>query len=285
MQDYSSNGESADVRLLKRGTFPRGVRKYALTAGDSTFEAVARKEEGGLSVSFSSQVGCAVGCSFCATGLQGFNRNLTEGEMIAQIEAVVADVGGRLVRVEASAQGEPLLNVGHLVPVLERYSRLLSEWNDALPRASGIGLCTCGVVGGIECLSDCGTSVDLKVSLHSADQKMRDTLMPGAARWPLSRLKRALSRYCESGTSVTLTWALMKGVNDDARSREALARFCGDLPCSVSVTAMKVDGGIDGEVGLQEARSYADALAGCGIAARVCAADPPHPVSVKLYPR
>lgn len=228
----TSEASFADVRLVQRGVFARGWRKYLLTAGTLPFEAWAHQDKTGWEIGFSSQIGCPVGCTFCATGRRRFIRDLTVDEMDAQIKLVSEDVPGPVSALSASAQGEPLLCESAVRQVLARYEGLARS------------VATCGVPLGIRAIANWGFPCDLSVTLHSALQGTRDKLMPGAAQWPLETLRLALNAYNEAKCGqLTLVVGLALGVNDSRESVDALSLFGEGLAAPMRLGVLDLETG------------------------------------------
>jgi 23S rRNA (adenine2503-C2)-methyltransferase len=183
----------------------------------------------------STQVGCACGCAFCATGQQGFLRQLTTAEILAQVlharRALLAR-GEELTNVVLMGMGEPLLNVEQLFPALRR---LVTRRAVSLsPRR--VTLSTVGIVPGIETFREAALPVNLAVSLHAATDLLRDRLVPVNRRYPLAELLRALRRYTRAtGRRVMFEWALIGGVNDTLEQAAALVELLGGLPAHVNL--------------------------------------------------
>ncbi len=223
------------VRLVQRGTFPCGIKKYLLSAGELRFECVVRQNvsEPGCTISFSSQVGCPVGCPFCATGLQGLTRNLTAHEIASQVEIISTDCGAAPAVLEASAQGEPLLNLDALLDALDLIAA-------SFPQARRV-VSTCGIVDSMERVIQNGHQ--LRITLHSGFQSVRDILMPGAMRWGVEELA-ACVRAMNSQTTeqpnrkVEIVWGLLQGVNDSVLDAWRLAELLEGCPCEVLVGSM-----------------------------------------------
>ena len=162
-----------------------GTAKYLFRCEDGQLvESVFLPHEGRNTACLSTQVGCAMGCKFCATGESGFARNLTPGEIVAQVIGMEADQGQEIHNLVLMGMGEPLHNWEN---VRESMSALLDpagrNWG---PRK--ITLSTCGVVSGIDKLTESGLKLRLAVSLHSADDQIRSQIMPINQRYPLKEL-------------------------------------------------------------------------------------------------
>lgn len=193
-----------------------GTRKFLFdTRGCGLVESVFMPIEDRRSVCVSTQIGCAVGCAFCETGLSGFQRNLTAGEIVEQVLQIQHETGERVSHVVFMGMGEPLLNYDHTLKAV----RLL---NDEV----GIGMrhltiSTSGVVPGITRMADENLQLTLALSLHAPNDELRDYLVPLNRRYPLDVLRAAVLDYTErTKRRLTIEYVMLDGVNDSA----ALAR-------------------------------------------------------------
>lgn len=178
-------------------------------------------------VCVSSQVGCAMGCAFCETGRLGFRRDLATWEMVDQVLAIGADSPHPVGGVVFMGMGEPLLNLDRVL----RAARILSEPCGLALAAKAITLSTSGVVPGILRLAREGDEFRLVVSLVSADEETRRSLLPVTRAWPLSQLREALVAYhAADRRRLLLAWVMIAGVNLGERDVDALARFTDGLP-------------------------------------------------------
>ena len=175
----------------------------------------------------SSQVGCAMGCTFCATGQMGFERNLTHGEILGQILVARVHLGDTrpdwplLRNLVFMGMGEPLRNLRHVMRALESLND--DRGLNFSPRR--ITVSTCGVEKGLRELGESGLAY-LAVSLHAPTQELRERLMPGAARWPLPDLLRALASYpLKTRERITFEYLLLGGVNDGPEQARQLAKL------------------------------------------------------------
>ena len=227
------------VKIFDRQISLDGTRKYVVTLADgSLVETVGMPvyhRDGPLdrlSVCVSSQVGCPMACQFCATGREGLTRNLTAAEIIAQVALVQEDFQERVSNVVVMGQGEPFLNYDEVLAAL----RILNSRDDFNIGARHITLSTCGIIDGIDRLSQEPEQFTLAVSLHSALQKKRDRLMPKVAKQPLSDLKKAVERYTQStNRRVSFEYLLIKDINDSEEDLRALLDFCDGLLCHVNL--------------------------------------------------
>lgn len=204
---------------------------YALSDGE-TVESVLMSYHHGWSQCLSTQVGCRMGCSFCATGMGGFVRNLLASEMIAQIEAAQADQGLRVSSVVLMGMGEPLDNFDHVTRFLE----MLGEPGEVSIGMRHVSLSTCGLVDGIYRLMERKWQLTLSVSLHAPNNEIRSRLLPVNHKWPVEELLKACRDYSKAtGRRISFEYAMVRGVNDsDACAQELAERLRGML-CHVNL--------------------------------------------------
>ncbi len=185
-----------------------------------------------ITLCVSSQVGCAFGCRFCASGLLGFTRNLTASEILGQILAAEEVAGARVDNLVFMGMGEPLANMDNLLTALE----LIME-----PRALGIGarhitVSTSGNVPGLRRLAEFGRPLRLAVSLHGASDDVRSRVMPVNRKWPLGELLPALREWTRTSKHmITLEYILIEDVNADLEEARKLARIARDLRAKVNL--------------------------------------------------
>lgn len=184
-----------------------------------------------VTVCVSSQAGCAMGCTFCATGQAGFTRHLSAGEIVAQVMAATREARPRrLSHVVFMGMGEPLANFGAVMAAVERLTA------DVGLSARHLTVSTVGVLPGIRRLTESEVPVNLAVSLHAARDELRDELVPLNRRYPLAALSETCADYVErSGRRLSLEWALIAGVNDAERDVDELAAFARPLRAHVNV--------------------------------------------------
>jgi len=221
------------ARLAGEFSIGRSELAYRQEAGDGTLKLLLRFPDGReietvvlpyedrTSVCISSQVGCPVGCVFCATATLGFTRNLTAGEMLDQVLTARENApGGRLSHVVVMGMGEPLLNYGNLARAL----RLMHAEVGLSYRHLTVS--TAGHVPGIRRLAEEGLPVTLALSLHAPNDALRARLIPMSRKWGLEPVMEAIREYTEkTGRRVTLEYLLLSGVND----LEEHARELGEL--------------------------------------------------------
>lgn len=241
-----------------------GTRKYLWRLSDGTaVESVGLPSGERLTVCFSTQAGCAMGCRFCATGQEGLVRDLAPGEMVDQVRRVGEDFGRRVTNAVAMGQGEPFANYAATMAGLR-----FMNW----PEGLGIGarhltISTCGLVSGIRRLAEEPEQFTLAISLHSAVQTTRDALMPGVSGILLPELRDAVEEYTtRTGRRVTFEFALIAGVNDTAAEVAALVSFCKGLLCHVNLIPMNPVAGVAfGTDRSEAAASIERSLAAAGV--------------------
>lgn len=245
-----------------------GTRKYIVQFFDgASAEMVAIPAQDRLTVCFSTQVGCAMKCSFCATGKEGFTRNIHPGEIVEQVMIAQRDMGMRVSNLVGMGQGEPFLNYDAVLKGL----RFLNAPDGLNIAARHIAVSTCGVFDGIERFGVEPEQFTLAISLHSAVQATRDELMPKMKNQPLKDLKSVVRRYIsDSGRRVTFEYLLIRGVNDDAQHLEALVAFCKGLLCHVNfINLNNVEGSPLKPADPSTVRHWLKECACCGIEATV----------------
>lgn len=254
-------------RCVERQLSSDGTRKYLLEMADGVaIECVGIPEDRRLTVCFSTQAGCAMGCSFCASGHGGFVRDLSCGEMVDQVATAGRDFERRVANAVAMGQGEPFANYGATLAAL----RFMNS-----PDGLGIGarrltVSTCGLPAGIARLAEEPEQFTLAVSLHSAVPATRDRLMPGVRGVSIDALRDSLADYAaRTGRRPTLEYALLDGVNDTREEVEALVAFCEGLGAHVNL--IPANPSVPGANRSPTARvhEFAHALASAGVEASV----------------
>ncbi len=200
-----------------------GTRKYLFGLPDGhVIESVLMKYRHGNSVCISSQVGCRMGCRFCASTIDGLERNLRPSEMLDQVYRIQKDLGERISHVVVMGSGEPFDNYSNLVSFI----RLITHDKGINISQRNITVSTCGLVPEIEQFAEEGLSVTLALSLHAPNDEIRKTLMPVANRYALKDILKACHTYFKkTGRRVTFEYSLVRGVNDQTQEAEALAQL------------------------------------------------------------
>lgn len=210
-----------------------GTEKYLFAMPDDALvESVLMKYRYGYSVCISSQVGCRMGCRFCASTLDGLIRNLTPSEMLEQVYEVGRRCGQRISHVVVMGTGEPLDNYDNLV----RFIRLLTDENGMHLSQRNVTVSTCGIVPGIRRLADEKLQITLALSLHEADDEKRRRIMPIANAYTVEELMQACTYYFEqTGRRITFEYSLIRGVNDGEEDCRRLAQLAGRLHAHVNL--------------------------------------------------
>ena len=198
-----------------------GTVKYLLRLGDGhVIESVAMRYKHGISVCISTEVGCPMGCRFCASTLGGKVRNLSAGEILGQAAAVQRDLGARISNIVLMGIGEPLDNYDNVV----RFLRLVNHEKGMNIGFRHISLSTCGLADGIDRLAQERLPITLSVSLHAPDDETRNRIMPVNRRFNVARLLRSCRAYQQAaGRRISFEYILIDGVNDSDRHAELLA--------------------------------------------------------------
>jgi 23S rRNA (adenine2503-C2)-methyltransferase len=194
----------------------------------------------------SSQAGCGMGCTFCATGQMGLQRNLSAGEIVAQALFVARELATQneaLTNVVLMGMGEPLANYDATMTALRR----LTDPGGFNLGQRRISLSTVGLPPAIRRFSQEGLQVNLAVSLHAATNKLRDTLVPINRRYPLNQLMAACRDYvAHTNRRISFEWALIKDVNDSLEQARALAKRVRGMLCHVNLIPLNPSDGYPG---------------------------------------
>ncbi|HEX9093839.1 MAG TPA: 23S rRNA (adenine(2503)-C(2))-methyltransferase RlmN [Coriobacteriia bacterium] len=251
-------------RVVDRQVSADGTRKYLVRLGDGVqVETVGLPDGPRLTVCFSTQAGCAMGCAFCATGRGGLIRSLAPGEMVDQVTVVSRDFGERVTNAVAMGQGEPFAVYDAVLAAL----RFMNAEDGPGIGARHLTVSTCGLLPGIRAFASEPEQFTLAVSLHSAVQATRDRLMPGVRAYPLDRLRSELAAYASAtGRRPTVEYALIGGANDTAAELEALVEWCSGVHCHVNLIPVNpVDGAGLSRPGRGAAERFRRALSKAGI--------------------
>jgi 23S rRNA (adenine2503-C2)-methyltransferase len=212
------------VRMIDRQVSKLdGTQKFLFAMGDdSLVESVFMRYKFGNSVCISSQVGCRMGCRFCASTLDGLYRSLTPAEMLDQIYEISRITGERISHVVVMGTGEPLDNYDNLV----RFLRLLTDENGLNISQRNVTVSTCGIVPRIYDLAREKLSITLALSLHAVTDEKRKKIMPIANRYTIREILDACSVYFEkTGRRVSFEYSLVAGVNDSEETADRLSRL------------------------------------------------------------
>lgn len=211
-----------------------GTKKYLFELSDgNVVESVVMYYKHGITICISCQVGCRMGCKFCASTIGGKVRDLTPGEIIDQIIFASKDIGERISNVVMMGIGEPLDNFDNVV-------KFLKNVNNEKGLNIGyrhISLSTCGVVPKIYELAKLNLPITLSISLHAVNDEMRSSIMPINKKYSINQLLDACKHYiCENHRRISFEYSIINGVNDTPEAANALADLLSDMPlCHVNV--------------------------------------------------
>ena len=210
-----------------------GTRKYLFALADGNMiESVLMKYKHGNSVCVSSQVGCRMGCRFCASTLDGLVRNLTPSEILEQIYRIQESIGERISNVVVMGSGEPMDNYDNIVKFIE----LLTDEHGLHISQRNLTVSTCGLVPRMKQLADLKLQITLALSLHASSQEKRKELMPVANSYELSEVLDACRYYFDkTGRRITFEYSLVGGVNDTDEDAERLVKLVSDMNCHINL--------------------------------------------------
>lgn len=233
LEDY----EDAPVKIKERFTSSDGTEKYLFELADGNLvEGVVMQYKYGNTQCVSTQVGCRMGCKFCASTLNGLIRNLTAGEILSQILVVNALLGGgkerKITNVVLMGSGEPLDNYDGTL----KFLRNVTAEGGICISARNISLSTCGLVSKMYALAEEGLPVNLTVSLHATSDEDRKRIMPVANAYTIGSVLRACDNYFKkTGRRYYFEYTLIAGENCDEAHAEALVRLLKGRPCHVNL--------------------------------------------------
>jgi len=210
-----------------------GTRKYLFLLEDgNVIESVLMRYKHGNSVCISSQVGCRMGCRFCASTLDGLVRGLTAGEMLDQIYQIGKDIGERISNVVVMGTGEPLDNYDNLLKFIE----LLTDEHGLNISQRNLTVSTCGIVPRMRELAEEKLAITLALSLHASNQAKRLELMPVANKYDIHEVIDACKYYFEvTGRRITFEYSLVGGVNDTDEDARELSQLIKGINCHVNL--------------------------------------------------
>lgn len=210
-----------------------GTQKYLFALDDgNVVESVLMKYKHGNSVCISSQVGCRMGCRFCASAIGGWTRNLSPSEMLDQIYKIQRLSGERVSNVVVMGTGEPLDNYDNLL----RFLHMLSDENGLNISQRNITVSTCGIVPRMYDLAQEKLQITLAISLHASTQEKRETLMPIAKKYSIGEVLDACRNYFDqTGRRLTFEYSLVGGKNDSQEDADQLAKLLRGLHCHVNL--------------------------------------------------
>lgn len=223
----------SDIKIAKKQISSDGTVKFLLEYADGEkVETVLMRfdNRANLTACVSSQVGCAMGCDFCATGKRGFIRNLTAYEIIQQVLAIQTETGLKVTNIVFMGQGEPLLNLDNVLKAMDIFNNCFQIG------ARRMTLSTCGVVPKIDKLAELEMQSTLAISLHAPNHEIRQQIMPVEKKYDINLLKKALLNYTKlTGRRVTIEYTLIGGINDTPQCAKELAYYLSDLNCNINL--------------------------------------------------
>jgi len=223
-----------NCRMIKKQISKRDdTVKYLLSlADDELIETVLMKYKYGYSLCISTQVGCKMGCRFCATGLRGFVRNLAASEMLSQIHTAQRDMNIRVSHVVLMGMGEPLDNYDNVLKFID----LVSNQDGLNIGTRNLSLSTCGIVPAIYKLAEKKLQLTLSVSLHAPNDQIRNMLMPINIKYPVKELLEACKDYTTiTSRRISFEYAMFKGVNDSKECALQLSEKLKEIKCHVNL--------------------------------------------------
>jgi 23S rRNA (adenine2503-C2)-methyltransferase len=255
-RQYSSDGQTKKVLFQ----LPDG--QYV--------ETVLMRYEKRRTLCISTQAGCAMGCVFCATGQMGFFRNLTAGEIVAQVlyfARELAAENSRVTNIVMMGMGEPLHNYQHTMAAVDR----LTDPTGFNLGARKITISTVGLVPAIRRYADEQRQTPLAISLHAATDEERDKLIPINRKWPIAELMAAGRYYVEkTGRRLTFEWALIEGENDTIEQARALGQLVQGMLCHVNLIPLNPTAGYSGGPSSQDrVEAFQQELARYGVTSTV----------------
>ena len=237
----TENAEIRELEVLDEKKSTDGTRKWLLRSrSGSAIEMVFIPEDGRGTLCVSSQVGCALNCSFCSTGKQGFNSNLTAGEIVGQVRLAVQTLKdaypGRVrivTNIVLMGMGEPLLNLDAVLPAVEL---MMDDLGYGISKRK-VTISTAGIVPGIRKLAEY-TDASLAVSLHAPNDEIRNQLVPINRKYPIAELLSVCREYTKvlgEKRTVTIEYTLLDGVNDQPEHAVELAALLLGFPCKINL--------------------------------------------------
>lgn len=217
----------------KRVSRKKDTAKYLFSLSDgNVIESVWMKYRHGNSVCISSQVGCRMGCTFCASTLSGLTRHLTAGEMLSQIYEIQRETGERVSNIIVMGMGEPLDNYDNLV----KFIRLVSGEKGLHISQRSITVSTCGLVDKIRTLMEEQLQITLAISLHAPNDSIRRQTMPVANKYSMEEIFQVCREYFDkTGRRITFEYSMIRGVNDKEEHALELAERCRGLNCHINL--------------------------------------------------
>lgn len=223
----------SDTKIKVKQVSADGTIKYLIEYPDGEcVETVLMRfdNRANLTACVSSQIGCAVNCSFCATGKRGFIRNLTYKEIVEQVLTIQRDTGLKVTNIVFMGQGEPLLNLDNVLKAMQIFNENLQIG------ARRITISTSGIVPQINKLAQNEMQSTLAVSLHAPNHQIRKKLMPIEEKYDMQLLKSAMKSYTDkTGRRITIEYLLIKDLNDSIENAKELAEYLAPIKCNINL--------------------------------------------------
>lgn len=232
-EELKKVAQVTDIKIKVKQVSSDGTIKYLLEFSDGEcVETVLMRfdNRANLTACVSSQVGCAVNCSFCATGKRGFIRNLSYKEIVEQVLTIQRDTGLKVTNVVFMGQGEPLLNLDNVLKAMEIFNENFQIG------ARRLTLSTSGIIPKINELANLDMQSTLAISLHAPNHDIRKQIMQVENKYPMPELKKALKSYVEkTGRRITIEYLLIKDLNDTLDSAKQLVDYLRDIKCNINL--------------------------------------------------
>ncbi|MBQ9267042.1 MAG: 23S rRNA (adenine(2503)-C(2))-methyltransferase RlmN [Clostridia bacterium] len=263
--------ENYEIKCLEVAKFQKskdGTIKYLMELKDgNAVESVLMKYKYGNTACLSNQIGCKMGCNFCASAKIGFVRNLTPGEIISQILEIEKHSGEKISNIVFMGIGEPLDNYDNVMKAI----RLINDPKGLNIGARHISISTCGLVPNIIRLADENMQCNLCISLHSSKDDVRSSMMPINNRYSIAEVMEACKEYIQkTNRRITFEYALVDGVNDSLADADHLAKLLRGMLCHVNLIPInKIKGGNYEKSSTEKILAFRDYLNDKGIVATV----------------
>ena len=232
-EEFKQIAQVTNTKIKVKQVSADGTIKYLIEYLDGEcVETVLMRfdNRANLTACVSSQIGCSVNCSFCATGKRGFIRNLTANEIIEQVLTIQRDTGLKVTNIVFMGQGEPLLNLDNVLKALDIFN------NDFQIGARRITISTSGIIPQIKKLAEKELQSTLAISLHASNHAVRKQIMPIENKYPIDELISALKMYVEkTGRRITVEYILIKDLNCTMESAKELAHLLHGLKCNINL--------------------------------------------------
>jgi 23S rRNA (adenine2503-C2)-methyltransferase len=262
--------DTAEVVTSQQSQDERTTKVLFRLPDGQLIETVLMEYEKRRTLCISTQAGCAMGCVFCATGQMGFFRNLSQGEIVAQVlyfARILAERGEHVTNIVFMGMGEPLHNYDNSLSAVD----VLTDTQGFNMGARKITISTVGLVPAIRRFADEKRQIGLAVSLHAATDEERNILIPVARRWPVQELMDACRYYIEqTGRRLTFEWALIEQENDTLEQARALGMLLRGMLCHVNLIPLNPTTGFEGGPSARErVEAFQNELATYGVSSTV----------------